>query len=79
MNIKIEGAWGEHGDVMKLYRNNELVHEAVIDGSNDPPDTLLDYLIEFSLRPSELGIEVCARLDNQPNFENNGTLVWILK
>ena len=79
MNIKIQNAWGEHGETMKIYRNNELVSKAVIDGSNEPPETLLDYLIEFSLRPSEIGIEACANLDNEPNFENNGTVVWILK
>lgn len=75
MNIKIENAWGEDGETMTLYRNNEKVKSVKIDGSNEPPDTLLDYLVEFDVRPTKLGIEACSDLDKEENFENSGTLI----
>ncbi len=82
MNIKIENAWGEHGEIMTLYCNNEKVKAVQInDAKNEAPDTLLDYLMEFDIPPSEattLGIEACTDLDTEPKFENNGTLVWII-
>lgn len=81
MNIRIQGAWGEDGDIMTLYRNNEKIKEIKINGANEPPDTLLDFLIEFDISPAaatKLGIENTKNLDCMPKFDNNGTLVWIL-
>ncbi len=77
MNIKIQNAWGEHDETMTLYRNNEKIAEVQINGANEPPDTLLDFLTEFSVQPSLLGISR-PNLDKEPNFDNNGTLVWII-
>lgn len=76
MNIKIENAWGMDGEIMTLYRNNEMILSVTIDGSNDPPVSLLDYLIEFDIEPGAFGIE--SGLDQEENFENSGTLIWIV-
>lgn len=80
MNIKITNAYGEHGEIMTLYRNNEMITSVAIDGSNEPPDTLLDYLVEFDI-PSDKTWDVIAveDLDKEPKFDNDGTLVWIVK
>ena len=79
MNIKIENPYGEHDQVMTLYRDNEHVCDIHINGSNDCPETLLEYLEEFDISPHRLGIKETGYLDNEPDFDNDTNIVWIVK
>ena len=82
MNIKIEGAYGEHGELMTLFCDNELVASVDIDGSNDCPESLLDYLNEFHVTPERLGTITLEQANADVTHESdlkNGTLVWIVK
>ncbi len=79
MNIKIDNPYGEHGELMTLYRNNEHVADIQIDGSNDCPDTLQEYLTEFDISALRLGIKETGYLDNEPDFDNDTNIIWIVK
>ncbi len=85
--LTIKNAWGEHGETMTLYRkgtgeyDSDVVHEysVEIDGSNDQPNTLLDYLHEFGISPHILSITDMAALDREATSKSDdGTLIWYL-
>lgn len=73
--LMIQNAWGEDGEIMTLYRNGKK-YEVEIDGSNEPPDNLLDYLHEFGISPNSLNIVNVRSLSRGPDSENYGTLIW---
>lgn len=80
MNIRIDNPYGEHGELMTLYRDNVEVTSVTI-GSNDP-ETLQEYLMEFDASPAfavKLGITQVSDLDKIPKFDNEINIVWIVK
>ena len=80
MNIKIENPYGEHGEVMTLYRDNVEMANVQINGHN-APETLREYFTEFRVFDEgySLGITQPKYLDNEPNFENETNIIWIVK
>ncbi len=78
MNIKIENAWGEDGEIMTLYCNNQKIKSITLRAGFC--ETLLDYLIEFNVGPNEIsGVTAhTPGVEKEENFESNGTLIWII-
>jgi len=66
MKILVVNGYGEHGEQMSLYVDGEKIATTTIDGSNDCPDTVSDFLNEFELSPKEAGIIDVAVLDEVP-------------
>ncbi len=79
MNIRIDNPYGEDGEMMTLYADNKHVADVQIDGSNDCPDSLQDYLTEFGIQAHRIGIKETGYLANEPDFDNDSNIIWIVK
>jgi len=68
MEIVIIGGWGETGMEMAFYVDRKLKGIAEIDGTNDSPHSVNDFLYEFGLRAAETNITDPADLDKKPDI-----------
>lgn len=57
----------DHGQEMALYVDGKLVTTATIDGGNDCPETVNDYIAEFGVSVAATGITDIADLDKSPD------------
>lgn len=65
MNVTIVNGYDDHGCVMAIYAAGNLVATTKINGGNEAPDNLLDFLHEFGLVPSSVGVSDVAELESE--------------
>lgn len=67
MKIVILNGYGEHRDEMAFYIDGKLIKTAIINGSNDCPESILDFMHEFGLSPKDIGATELSDLEGEPD------------
>jgi len=66
--IVIVNGYAEDGEEMALYANGKRISDTTIDGGNEAPETLMDFLGEFGVGAKACGITDIDMLDEAPEL-----------
>lgn len=67
MKIVILNGYGEDNAEMAFYVDGKLIKIATIDGSNECPESVLDFMHEFGLSPEDIGATELSDVVGEPD------------